>query len=314
MKTTVRIATRKSPLALWQANHVKNLLLEIHPELEVEVLGLLTTADKMLATPLNKIGGKGLFVKELEKAIQEHQADIAVHSIKDMPAILPENLELAAVMKRDDSRDVLVSNHQQTFKDLPSGAVIGTSSLRRRAQLLAIRPDLRIKPLRGNLGTRIQKLEDNEFDAIILAAAGLKRLGLTDKITYYFSLAEMIPAAGQGAIGIECRSHDNQTKDLIAPLNDPETTALVIAERAFNAKLGGSCQFPIAGHAFIADKSLYFMGLVSNTSGTTLLRVNHLGTIKQAKEIGLQAANKLIEQGAEQLLQQALSENPWHDQ
>lgn len=308
-KAVLRIATRKSPLAFWQANFVKHLLQQQYENLEIELFGILTVADKMLATPLTKIGGKGLFVKELEKAILEHQADIAVHSIKDMPAELPDGLQLAIALKREDPRDAFVSNKYNDLYELPAGAVIGTSSLRRQAQILALRPDLNVKNLRGNVGTRLKKLDENEFDAIILAAAGLIRLELMHRIKCYFEIDQILPAPGQGAIGIECRSTDKNTIALFKPFDDQNTQSCILAERAMTEQLGGSCQFPIAAHATISQGKLVLKGLVSNIKGTTILRTIQEGLLEQANEIGKLAAQELIHQGANELLDEILCEN-----
>jgi hydroxymethylbilane synthase len=309
----VRIATRKSPLALWQAHFIKERLCLKHPEIEIELHKMLTTADKMLAIPLNKIGGKGLFVKELEKSILEHRADMAVHSIKDMPTALPDGLSLAVVCQREDPRDVFVSNKYASIEDLPTGAILGTSSLRRKAQLLAIRSDLTIKSLRGNINTRLQKLDDNQYDAIVLAAAGLKRLKFEDRIRFYFDLEEMVPAAGQGAIGIECRLSDITLLNWISFLNDDNTYYAVTAERVLVEQLGGSCQFPIAAHAVVKNDMLYLTGVVGDSIGSTILWTKKFGPLKEACKIGLLAAEDLNRQGAGALLQKILKDAHSHD-
>jgi hydroxymethylbilane synthase len=303
---TIRIATRKSPLAVVQADGIRDCLIQRYPQLEVELLTMLTKADKLLATPLSKIGGKGLFVKELEKAILEHQADIAVHSIKDMPADLPDGLMLAIICKREDPRDCFVSNHYENLFALPQGATVGTSSLRRQAQVLALRSDLNIVPLRGNVGTRLDKLDKGDFDAIILAAAGLKRLNLTDRIAHYFSIDEILPAAGQGAIGIECRASDKTLLSSLSYLDNHHSRQEVLAERAMTAPLGGSCQFPIAAYASCHEDLLTLRGLVADPSGVTLLRTQQSGPVESAAQIGLAAAQDLIAQGAKELLEQVL--------
>lgn len=314
MSTTLRIATRKSPLALWQANFVKDALIAHHPDVNVELLTLLTTADKLFATPLNKIGGKALFVKELEKAILDHQADVAVHSIKDLPAELPDQLTLGIVCKREDARDALVSSHYNSLSSLPPEAKVGTSSLRRSAQILAIRPDLNIIPLRGNVGTRIEKLESGEFDAIILAVAGLKRLNLTDKIKHYFTNEQILPAAGQGAVGIEIRESDLQHLSLLSFLEDYQTRQEILAERAVVQQLGGSCQFPIAAHATTSKAGqLTLDALVASTNGDKILRVQKTASHAFAEEIGLSVAEELICQGALELLAQVLKNNSADD-
>jgi hydroxymethylbilane synthase len=309
MRKTIRIATRKSPLALWQANLVKDLLLKSYPDLEVELMGMLTVADKMLVTPLNKIGGKGLFVKELEQAILEHRADIAVHSIKDMPVELPDGLQLAVICKREDPRDAFVCPHYQSIFDLPTGAVLGTSSLRRKAQALAIRPDLIIKPLRGNVGTRLQKLADGDFEAIILAAAGLKRLQLASKINTLFSTQQMLPATGQGAIGIECREDDAFIQAILKPFDDQQTRFEIISERVITAQLGGSCQLPVAAFAQCKEDLLTIDALVAYPDGTYIIRSRKSGPKQFAEQIGLAAAEDLIAQGARELIATVLADN-----
>jgi hydroxymethylbilane synthase len=309
MTTSLRIATRKSPLAMWQANYIRDSIIYHNPQVEVELLALLTKADKLLATPLNKIGGKALFVKELEMAILEHQADIAVHSIKDLPGELPDGLILTAICKREDPRDVLICSHHKSFSALPSGSVIGTSSLRRSAQVLALRPDLKILPLRGNVGTRLEKLDEGEFDAIILAAAGLKRLELTHRITEYFSTDQILPAAGQGAIGIEGRHNDHQHFTLVNFLDHYVTRQEILAERAVTGQLGGSCQFPIAAHAQTEHEQLKLKALVADPNGQTLIRTEKMGPHEFAEEIGFEAAEDLISQGALELLAKIQSDN-----
>ncbi len=298
MRTIIRIATRKSPLALWQANFVKQALCDRHPNLIVEFLGILTTADKMLTTPLNKIGGKGLFVKELETAILENRADIAVHSIKDMPAKLPDGLELSVICKREDPRDVFISKSYQTLFDLPKGSTLGTSSLRRKAQVLALRSDLEVRPLRGNVGTRLRKLDNGEFDGIILAAAGVKRLKLGGCIQSYFDIDQILPAAGQGAIGIESRYGDKKILSIMSCLNDIDTSFEVTAERALTAQLDGSCQLPIAAHAVCNQETLTIKGLVGDCLGKKIINAIEIGPKIAAKEIGLACAQSLISQGA----------------
>lgn len=309
MKTTVRIATRKSPLALWQANYVKDNIALHHPQVEVELLTMLTNADKLLATPLNKIGGKALFVKELETAILEHQADIAVHSIKDMPGELPNGLILGIVCKREDPRDVFISNKYQSLKELPKNANVGTSSLRRTAQLRVLRPDLNIIPLRGNVGTRLERLGTGKFDAIILAAAGMKRLGLTSKIKYYFPISEMLPAAGQGAIGVELRHKDQKLFSLLSFLEDSSTRQAVLAERIVVSRLGGSCQFPIAAHASIQYDQLTLEALVADTNGQKVLKKSRSGPLDYAEEIGITVVEDLIAEGALELLAAVQADN-----
>jgi len=298
----LRIATRKSPLALWQAEHVRQALQAIHPDITIELVEMTTQGDKILDTPLAKIGGKGLFVKELEQGLLQKQADIAVHSMKDVPVTFPTGLMLAVVMQREEPYDAFVSNQYAQLTDLPQNAVVGTASLRRQAQLLALRPDLQIRTLRGNVGTRLNKLDQGEFDAIILAAAGLIRLNLQQRVRQLLLPNMMLPAIGQGAIGIECRSDDADTQCLIAPLNDYVTQQRVKAERAINHRLGGSCQVPIGGFAQIVDKKLVLKGLVGDSQGTKLLFAEMQGTIEMAEQIGNDVAQSLLDQGAAELL------------
>ena len=249
LEKTLKIATRQSPLALWQANYVKDRLQQQYPDLTVELVPMVTKGDVILDSPLAKIGGKGLFVKELENALLNKEADIAVHSMKDVPMQFPEGLGLAVICQREDPRDAFVSHSYRTFTELPQGAVVGTSSLRRQCQLKALRPDLDIRSLRGNVGTRLSKLDNGDYDAIILASAGLIRLGLADRIASFIDIEQSLPAAGQGAVGIECRTDDVQVQALLAPLADAETTYCVRAERAMNNHLQGGCQVPIGGYA-----------------------------------------------------------------
>lgn len=302
-KQLLRIATRKSPLALWQAEHVRQSLQKIYPDLTVELVEMTTQGDKILDTPLAKIGGKGLFVKELEQGLLQKQADIAVHSMKDVPVEFPEGLTLAVIMQREEPYDAFVSNQYAQFTDLPNNAIVGTASLRRQTQLLALRPDLQIRTLRGNVGTRLSKLDQGEFDAIILAAAGLKRLDLNNRIRQLLTADVMLPAIGQGAIGIECRIEDSETQTLIAPLNDYLTQQRVTAERAINQRLGGSCQVPIGGFAQIQDNQLFLQGLVGDIQGTKLLRAQAQGSIESAEKLGNDVAQRLLDQGAGELLQ-----------
>jgi hydroxymethylbilane synthase len=306
-KTTLKIATRKSPLALWQAYHVRDAILALHPQLQIELVEMTTQGDKILDAPLAKIGGKGLFVKELEQGLLNADADIAVHSMKDVPVEFPKGLELAIIMQREDPRDAFVSNNYESLEALPQNAIVGTSSLRRQSQLLALRPDLTIKILRGNVGTRLGKLDQGEFDAILLAAAGLHRLKLSARIRQFIAPETMLPAIGQGAIGIECRSDDAETKAIIAPLNDISTQQRVRAERAINNALGGSCQVPIAGFAEInVPGELYLRGLVASTDGAEILRSEIRGHVADAEQLGRAVAQHLIEQGADKILQSLL--------
>lgn len=301
--TTLRIATRKSPLALWQAEHVRAELLHAHPDLTVVLVEMTTKGDKILDTPLAKIGGKGLFVKELEQGLLQGEADIAVHSMKDVPVEFPKGLHLPIIMNRADPRDAFISEKYQNLESLPHGAVVGTSSLRRQSQLLALRPDIQIRSLRGNVGTRLSKLDADEFDAIILASAGLDRLGLATRIRERIDPILMLPAIGQAAIGIECRQHDEKIETLLAPLHDETTHFCVTAERAMNAKLAGGCQVPIAGFAQRDGQELILRGLVADVNGQRILRSEQRGHVSEAADLGQQVAEALLAQGAQEILE-----------
>lgn len=298
------IATRESPLALSQAESIKTALLKIHPQLSVELLGITTQADKLLDVTLNAIGGKGLFVKELEEALLDGRADIAVHSMKDVPMDLPEGLCLPVIGKREDARDAFVSNQFSSLAQLPNNASLGTSSLRRQTQIHAIRPDINMLNLRGNINTRLKRLDADEFDALILAAAGLNRMHLHSRIRSYLSIEVSLPAAGQGALGIECRQDDEKLLTLIAALNDDITHTCVTAERALCKRLGGGCQVPVAAYAQIHHQELILRGLVANRHGTRLLRAQLSGNPHQAEAIGLRVAEELLQQGAEKILRE----------
>ncbi len=302
MPQILRIATRKSPLAMWQAEHVSAQLRQAHPGLEVELVGMSTKGDKILDTPLAKIGGKGLFVKELEQGMMDGNADIAVHSMKDVPVELPEGLHLPVIMERDDPRDAFVSNNFATLADLPEGAVVGTSSLRRQCQLIDRRPDLKIAPLRGNVNTRLRKLDEGEFDAIILASAGLRRLGFRQRITSVLEPVDSLPAIGQGAIGIECRTDDQWVNDLIQALHDEDTATCLCAERALNSRLMGGCQVPIAGFAVLNHDKIFVRGLVGEPDGSRIIRAEVSGTAAQAELLGVTVAEDLLGQGADLVL------------
>lgn len=304
----LRIATRKSPLAMWQATHIKERLETAHPGLHVEIMGMMTQGDKLLATPLAQIGGKGLFVKELEKALYEHQADIAVHSIKDMPVELPDGLTLATICQREDPRDVFVSNNYASFDTLPKGAVVGSASLRRQCQLKALRPDIEVQTIRGNVGTRLRKLDEGKYDAIILAAAGLKRLALEEKIQHFFDPDTFIPAIGQGALGIECREADQLTLDRLSVLDHVETKQCVKAERAVSLRLGGSCQAPIGAHATIVNHQLKLTGLVGQLDGKKILRSEVAGEIDQPEKVGEALADELLSAGAKSILDKIMQQ------
>jgi len=304
----IRIATRKSALALWQAEYVKARLEAAHPGLVVSLVPMVSRGDKLLDSPLSKIGGKGLFVKELETALLENEADIAVHSMKDVPMDFPEGLGLYCICEREDPRDAFVSNTYESIAALPQGAVVGTSSLRRQTQLLAMRPDLQIRFLRGNVNTRLAKLDAGEYDAIILAAAGLIRLGFADRIRSSISVIESLPAGGQGAVGIECRSADSDIHVLLAALHHHETALRVTAERALNKTLNGGCQVPIACYAELQGEQLWLRGLVGQPDGGLLLRAEATGTVKDPNALGVSVAQDLLQQGAAAILQAVYGE------
>ena len=299
----LKIATRQSPLALWQAEHIQHRLQQQHPQLQVELVTFVTQGDKILDTPLAKIGGKGLFVKELEAALLDGRADLAVHSMKDVPMQLPEGLALPVICQREDPLDAFVSNRYTHFDDLPQGAKVGTSSLRRRCQILAQRPDLEVIDLRGNVGTRLSKLDAGQYDAIILASAGLKRLGLQERIRHPLTAEVSLPAVGQGALGLECRANDVQVLKYLAFLNDAETSVCVRAERAFNAYLEGGCQVPIAAFAQLQGDVLTIEGRVGQPDGQVLLVAQQQGAVAQAEALGIALAQDLLAQGAGELLQ-----------
>ena len=298
----IRIATRKSDLALWQAEYVKTKLLLAHPDISVELVPMSTQGDKILDTPLAKIGGKGLFIKELEVAMSEGRADIAVHSMKDVPVDFPAGFALHAICERENPFDAFVSNSYANINALPQGAVVGTSSLRRQCQIRSARPDLEIRDLRGNVNTRLGKLDDGLYDAIILAAAGLIRLNMHSRIKDYIEPEFSLPAVGQGAVGIECRSDDLELVALLAPLNHTETYIRVIAERALNAKLNGGCQVPIGSFAELDGEQLVLRGMVGSPDGSKLIHAQHSGHIKDAEAIGVLVAEQLLEQGADAIL------------
>ncbi|QDJ13563.1 hydroxymethylbilane synthase [Mergibacter septicus] len=298
----LRIATRQSPLALWQAHYIRDRLLSIYPELQVELVTMVTKGDVLLDTPLAKIGGKGLFVKELELALLENRADIAVHSMKDVPMQFPDGLHLSVICQREDPRDAFVSNHYQKLEDLPAGAIVGTSSLRRQCQLKALRPDLQIKTLRGNVGTRLSKLDNGEYDAIILAAAGLIRLKLVERINSFLPTEVSLPAVGQGAVGVECRQQDSWVNQLLLPLLDQDTWDCVMAERAMNNRLQGGCQVPIAGHAVLQGNNLSLSALVGSLDGEHIIRSELTDIRQNATILGEKVANDLLAQGAKSLL------------
>ncbi len=303
-KNLVRIATRESPLAMWQAEFVKRQLQKFHPELSVELLPMTTRGDQILDAPLAKIGGKGLFMKELEVAILEGKADIAVHSMKDVPMEFPDGLQLGVICEREDFRDAFVSDNYSSLEDLPEGACVGSSSLRRQCQIRAIRPDLKIKNLRGNVNTRLKKLQEGEYDAIILAAAGLIRLDMKDRITSTIPVDQCLPAGGQGAVGIECRQNDSDILALLLPLEHSETRCCVNAERGMNTRLNGGCQVPIACLAQLQSdgEGLQIRGLVGEADGSRLLRTEVSGPSSEAVALGEAAAEELLAQGADEIL------------
>ena len=298
----VRIATRKSPLALWQANYVKAELEKNYPGLQVELLPMTTRGDKILDSPLAKVGGKGLFVKELEEALLRNEADLAVHSMKDVPVEFPDGLCLATICQREDPRDAFVSNHFASIEALPQAARVGTSSLRRQCQLRARRPDLQVLDLRGNVNSRLAKLDAGDYDAILLAAAGLKRLGLEARITALLECGESLPANGQGAVGIECRSNDTELLTLLSRLEDQGTRQRVMAERAMNRSLQGGCQVPIGAYAELQGDELWLRGLVGSIDGQRILRAEIRGPVSDAETLGEKVAEALIAQGADKLL------------
>jgi len=324
VKNKIIIGTRGSKLALWQAEWIKSELQKLNPGLEIELNKIKTTGDKILDVPLAKVGGKGLFVKEIEEALLRNEADIAVHSMKDVPTEFPDGLHLTVITKREDPRDAFITsatvrqcdsatkiktNIIRSFKDLPKGATIGTSSIRRSCQLLSIRPDLKIEQLRGNLDTRLRKLDEGQFDAIILAAAGVKRLGWAERITEILEPEISLPAIGQGAVGIECRINDEFINNLIAPLKHTETSVCVITERVFLKKLEGGCQVPIAAYARIEpqdtekDSSALIMdGLVGSVSGDRIVKGRIEGTPENAESLGIKLAEDLLSKGAKEML------------
>lgn len=305
-----RIATRQSPLALWQAQYVQQRLMAAHPGLRVELVPMVTKGDVILDTPLAKVGGKGLFVKELELAMLENRADLAVHSMKDVPVDFPEGLGLVTICEREDPRDAFVSNHYDTIDALPQGAIVGTSSLRRQCQLSARRPDLVIRSLRGNVGTRLGKLDAGEYDAIILAAAGLKRLGLEERIRFALPAEISLPAVGQGAVGIECRLDDAELIALLQALNDGDTAICVRAERAMNTRLEGGCQVPIGSFAVLEGDQLWLRGLVGSPDGSQMITGERRGPCDQAEQMGISLAEELLENGAREILRDVYQGQP----
>lgn len=311
MKKTLRIATRKSPLAMWQAEFVKAELEKFHDGLEVILLPMVTKGDKILDVPLAKIGGKGLFTKELEEQMLAGNADIAVHSMKDVPMVLPEGFALGAILERHSPTDAFVSNHFSKFENLPRGAILGTSSLRRKAQLMAQRPDLKVKDLRGNVGTRLGKLDAGEYDAIVLATSGLQRLGLDERIRHEISIETCLPAVTQGTLGIEYFENDSETLEIIRVLNHAPSEIRAKAERAMNHRLEGGCQVPIGVYAKLTDEnSIHITGLVAELDGSKILKATGTGAINDAEKVGVQVAEDLLAQGAAKILAQVYAANP----
>ncbi|MEC6816300.1 hydroxymethylbilane synthase [Photobacterium toruni] len=298
----IRIATRKSPLAMWQAEFVKAELEQAHPGLVVELLPMVTKGDIILDTPLAKVGGKGLFVKELEIAMLEGRADIAVHSMKDVPVEFPEGLGLVTICEREDPRDAFVSNHYDSIDDLPQGAIVGTSSLRRQCQLRSQRPDLIVNDLRGNVNTRLRKLDEGQYDAIILAAAGLKRLKMEARIRSEIAPETSLPAVGQGAVGIECRLDDQRVRQLLAPLNHQPTATRVLCERAMNNRLQGGCQVPIGSYSELQNDTIWLRALVGEPDGSVIVRAEISGPITDAEQLGETLADELLANGAKEIL------------
>ena len=310
MKTSIKIGTRASKLALWQANWVQSALNKIFPDQKIELVTIKTKGDKILDVPLAKVGGKGLFVKEIEQALLDGRIDLAVHSMKDMPAEIPEGLCIGAIPQREDPSDVLVAKDDLALSKLRRGALIGTSSLRRAAQLYHARPDVTIVPLRGNLDTRLKKLQTENLDAIVLAAAGIKRLDLAHLITEYLQADIMLPAVGQGALCIEMRKNDPVTGPKLAALDHATTRAVVLGERAFLNRLGGSCQVPIAGHGQIDTDTFSLTGLVADVDGRRIIKASLSGPLDTAVAIGIKLAEKLLAQGADKILEELNSLEP----
>ncbi|AEI74694.1 hydroxymethylbilane synthase [Candidatus Moranella endobia] len=310
----LRIATRKSPLALWQAGYVRDKLLRYHPHLQVEMVPLITRGDMILDTSLAKVGGKGLYIHELERALLDHHADIAVHSMKDMTISFPDGLGIVILCEREDSRDAFVSKRYASIDTMPSCAVIGTSSLRRQCQLRERRPDLQIQDLRGNVGTRLAKLDHGDFDSVVLAVAGLKRLGLENRIRQAIDPSDSLPAGGQGAVGIECRLDDTRTLTMLAPLHHQETALRVGAERAMNARLQGGCQVPIGSYAVLDGEEVWLRALVGSPDGTNVIRCEGRAPLEQAEQLGLRLADDILDRGARAILSQIYQKNIQHHQ
>ena len=304
--TRIRIISRESPLAMWQAQHVRSRLLVYDPALVIEIIGIHTQADKFLNLPLDQMGGKGAFVKELEQALLAGSADLAVHSMKDVTLDLPAPLALPVIMHREDARDVLISNQYHNLERLPAGARVGTSSLRRQCQLKALRPELEIIDIRGNVGTRLKKLDNGEYDALILAAAGVKRLGLQDRIKQFLETEVLLPAIGQGALGLETRSDDDSLIEMISVLNDANTHACVTAERSLNRKLNGGCHAPVAAYAELQGQELTLRALVGSLDGSKLLHGSITGPVESAERHGTTLGQQLLDRGAGDILRESV--------
>lgn len=307
MSDSIIIATRESPLALWQAEHVQALLRERYPEKDVKLLGMTTKGDQILDKTLSKIGGKGLFVKELEVAMQEGAAHLAVHSLKDVPMELPEGFVLAAVSSRENPRDAFVSPRYETLESMPAGSVVGTASLRRELMLRSKFPHLVVKPVRGNVGTRLRKLDSGEYDALIMASAGLKRLGLEERIREIISDEISLPSPGQGALGLECLANDEKTREAIAFINDEQTRACCLAERAVSRALGGSCQVPLAAYATIADSTMRLRALIGDHTTGELVATEQIGPWTEYERLASEAVEALLKQGARRYIEKLLT-------
>lgn len=307
MSDSIIIATRESPLALWQAEHVQALLRERYPEKDVKLLGMTTKGDQILDKTLSKIGGKGLFVKELEVAMQEGSAHLAVHSLKDVPMELPEGFVLAAVSSREDPRDAFVSPRYETLESMPAGSVVGTASLRRELMLRSKFPHLVVKPVRGNVGTRLRKLDSGEYDALIMASAGLKRLGLEERIREIISDGISLPSPGQGALGLECLADDEKTREAVAFINDEQTRACCLAERAVSRALGGSCQVPLAAYATITDSTMRLRALIGDHTTGELVATEQTGPWTEYERLASEAVEALLKQGARRYIEKLLT-------
>lgn len=307
MSDSIIIATRESPLALWQAEHVQALLRERYPEKDVKLLGMTTKGDQILDKTLSKIGGKGLFVKELEVAMQEGSAHLAVHSLKDVPMELPEGFVLAAVSSREDPRDAFVSHRYETLESMPAGSVVGTASLRRELMLRSKFPHLVVKPVRGNVGTRLRKLDSGEYDALIMASAGLKRLGLEERIREIISDEISLPSPGQGALGLECLADDEKTREAVAFINDEQTRACCLAERAVSRALGGSCQVPLAAYATITDSTMRLRALIGDHTTGELVATEQTGPWTEYERLASEAVEALLKQGARRYIEKLLT-------